>query len=143
LPERLVGQLEHLISTSSAKGGLYSADTTAKSLDDLLQQCIDEVLSDLLGTRVREAVYDHLERNHALSRNDIPKHVNKFLELLEETFGKGSKTIAKAIIRRLYEKLEWEFNDAAGYSFMDHMDAIRARVAKTVIQRAKSHVTTG
>jgi hypothetical protein len=127
-----------LISASSAAGSFRAPDTTARSLDALLAQCIDEVLSDLLGTRAREAVYDHLERNHALSRNDIPRHINKFLELLEETFGKGSKTIGKAIIRRLYEKLDWDFYDNPSYEFMDHLDAVRARIARTLVERAKS-----
>lgn len=135
--------MEHLISASSIAGSLRAPDRTARSLDDLLQQCIDEVLSDLLGTRAREAVYDHLERNHALSRTDIPRHMNKFMELLEETFGKGSKTIGKAIIKRLYEKLEWDFYDNPGYEFMDHLDAIRARIARTLIEHAKSRPTTG
>lgn len=130
--------MEHLISASAIEGSGCAPDTTARSLDDLLLQCIDEVLSDLLGTRAREAVYDHLERNHALSRSDIPRHMNKFLELLEETFGKGSKTIGKSIIRRLYEKLEWSFYDNPGYEFMDHLDAIRARIAKTLVEHAKS-----
>jgi hypothetical protein len=130
--------LEHLISASAIEGSRSAPGTTAKSLDDLLLQCIDEVLCDLLGTRAREAVYDHLERNHSLSRNDIPRHMNKFLELLEETFGKGSKTIGKSIIRRLYEKLEWSFYDNPGYEFMDHLDAIRARIAKTLVEHAKS-----
>lgn len=135
--------MEHLISASPIAGSLRATDTTARSLDDLLQQCIDEVLSDLLGTRAREAVYDHLERNHALSRSDIPRHMNKFMELLEETFGKGSKTIGKAIIRRLYQKLEWNFYDNPSYEFMDYLDTIRARIARTLIEHAKSCPTTG
>jgi rRNA pseudouridine-1189 N-methylase Emg1 (Nep1/Mra1 family) len=134
--------LEHLISASHVEGRLGAPETTARSLDDLLQQCIDEVLSDLLGTRAREAVYDHLERNYKLSRREIPRHMNKFLELLEETFGKGSKTIGKAIIKRLYGKLEWDFYDNPGYEFMDHLDAIRARIARTLIEHAKSRATT-
>ena len=134
--------MERVISASQITGSESELDITAGSLEDLLLQCIDEVLADLLGTKAKEAVYDHLERNHSLSRSDIPRHMNKFVELLEETFGKGSKTIGKAIVKRLYEKLEWKFYDNPGYEFMDHLDAIRARIARTLIEHAKSCPTT-
>ena len=135
--------MEHLSTARAVTGTAGTPEATARTLDDLLQQCIDEVLSDLLGTRVREAIYDYLERNHGLSRSDIPRHMNKFCELLEEAFGKGSKTIGKAVIRRLYGKLEWNFYDTPGYEFMDYLDAIRARVARTLMEHAKSSPTTG
>ena len=122
--------MEYVISASHLAGGLCAPDNTAKSVDDLLLLCMDEVLRELLGRRAGEAVYDHLERNHSLARTDIPKRMNKFLELLDETFGKGSRTIWKSIIRRMYDKLEWEFYDNPGFEFMDYLDAIRARIAK-------------
>jgi hypothetical protein len=95
-------------------------------------------MGDLLGTRAREAVYDHLERNHSLARSDIPKHIKKFLELLDETFGEGSRTIEKSIIKRMFNKLEWKFYDNPGYDFMDYLEAIRAKIAKALIEHAKS-----
>jgi hypothetical protein len=130
--------LETLLSTSSIAGTLYTSGITAKSLEDLLLQCIDEVLADLLGRQTREAIYDSLERNHYLARNDIPKDMEKFLGLLEETFGKGSKTIGKSITRRLYEKLDWKFTDVPGFQFADYMETIRARYARTLIELVKS-----
>jgi hypothetical protein len=129
--------LKHIISASYVDGGVYP-DTTARSVDDLLLQSIDEVLSDLLGRRTREAIYDHLERNYSLARSDIPKHVTKFLELLEATFGKGGKTIWKLIVRRMYEKLEWDFYDNPGYEFLDYMEEIRAKITKSLMDHVKS-----
>jgi hypothetical protein len=130
--------LEHIISASYIGGGVYTPDTTARSVDGLLLQSIDEVLSDLLGRRAREAIYDHLERNHSLARSEIPKHITKFLELLDETFGKGGRTIWKLIVRRMYEKLEWKFYDNPGYEFIDYMEEIRVKVAKSLMDHAKS-----
>ena len=127
-----------MISVSPITGSLYTPDTTAKSLDDLLLHCIDEVLADLLGRRAREAIYDCLERDHSLARSDIPKHMTLFLQLLDETFGKGSRTIWKSIIKRLYEKLEWKFYDNPGYEFIDYMEEIRAKVTKALIEHVKS-----
>jgi len=132
-----VSHLEAVISASAIAGSLYAPDAAARSLDDLLLLCIDEVLTDLLGKRTREAVYDCLERNYSLSRSDIPGHLNKFFELLEETFGKGSKTIGKLIIKRMFDKLEWKFEDIPGFEFMDYMEAIRRRIARVLIEHAK------
>ena len=130
--------MDGAISASSLAGCIYNPPTTAKSLDDLLLLCIDEVLADLLGWRAREAVYDCLERNYSLARSDIPRHLNKFLGLLEETFGKGSSTIGKSIIKRLFDKLEWKFEDIPGFEFMDYLEAIRARIGRALIEHAKS-----
>jgi hypothetical protein len=132
--------LDRVISPTDRS--LYVPETTAKSLDELLVLCIDEVLTDLLGSRTREAVYDYLERNQSLARNDIPRHLNKFLGLLEKTFGKGSKTIEKSIIKRLYDKLEWEFVEIPNFEFTDYLDAIRSRIARALVEHAKSNSTT-
>jgi hypothetical protein len=128
--------LERVSSAIVPARTFYTPEMTAGSLNDLLLQCTDEALTDLLGKRTREAIYDYLERNCSLSRNEIPTHLNKFIELLEETFGKGSRTIAKSIIRRMYEKLEWKFVDIPGYEFVDYLETIRARIARTLIEQA-------
>lgn len=82
--------------------------TYATNPDALLLECIDEVLADLIGRRAREAVYDHLERNLSLARNEIPQRLDDFLSVLDQTFGKGGKTIGKHIAKKLFAKLEWE-----------------------------------
>jgi hypothetical protein len=126
------------ILTSSITGGLEAPGTTATSLEDLLLQSIDEVLADLVGRRSREAIYDCLERDRALARTDIPKHLTLFLQLLDEIFGRSSRTICKAIIKRMYEKLEWKFYDIPTYEFIDYLEELRSKIAKTLINHARS-----
>jgi len=79
-----------------------------KDIDRLLMESLDDVLADLLGKRVREAFYDHMERNYYFARDEIPKRLDDFLLLLERTFGKSGKTIEKAVAKRLYAKLGWD-----------------------------------
>ena len=134
--------MEGVTRASSVEGNLRIQDMTAKSLDDLLVVCIDEGLFDLVGSRAREAIYDYLERHHSLSRSEVPKHLNIFLDLLEETFGRGSKVIGKAIIKRLYEKLEWKFESNPDFEFMDYLEAVRAKVARVLLDHAKKGSTT-
>lgn len=113
----------------------FSSYLRSNRLDDLLRDSIDEVLADLLGRQVREAVYDYLERNCSFHREDISTHLPKFLELLEETFGKASKTIGRTIARRLFKKLGWEFQDNPNLELFDYLDAAKARIMKEPTER--------
>jgi hypothetical protein len=129
--------LKAAISASSIKGAEYVSDAKVSSLDDLLLLCIDETLADLLGRRTRTAIYDYLERSYSLGRRDIPKHMDKFFGLMEETFGKGSRTIGKSVIKRMFCKLEWRFEDIPGFEFGDYVEAVRTRVARALVSQAK------
>ncbi len=123
----------YLALSSLEPSGLSPAKLTyATNLDALLLECIDEVLADLLGRRAREAVYDHLERNLFLSRNEIPQRLDDFLSVLDETFGKGGKTIGKYIAKKLYAKLDWEFADISSYGLVDFVEIVKARVEREV-----------
>src|SRR3989337_4273345 len=93
----------------------------------LLLESIDEALTDLLGRRAREAVYDYLERNCLVARNELPTRLEAFLTLLDDTFGKGSKTIGRVVARRLYSKLEREFIEVAGDELVGYVGAVKTR----------------
>jgi len=101
----------------------------------LLLESIDEALTDLLGRRAREAVYDYLERNCLVARNELPTRLEAFLTLLDDTFGKGSKTIGRVVARRLYSKLEWEFIEVAGYELVDYVEAVKARISRELVKQ--------
>jgi len=77
-----------------------------KDIDRLLLESLDEVLDDLLGKRVRESFYDHLERTYYIGREDVPKRLGDFILILERTFGKSGKTIERTLARRLCAKLD-------------------------------------
>ena len=101
----------------------------------LLLESIDEALTDLLGRRAREAVYDYLERNCLVARNELPTRLEAFLTLLDDTFGKGSKTIGRVVARRLYSKLEWEFIEVPGYELVDYVEAVKARISRELVKQ--------
>ena len=107
------------------------------TLNDLILDSIDEALSDLLGTRGRDLVYDHIARNYSFGREDIPLHLDEFLTLLEDTFSTGSKTIGRTVIRRLYVKLGWAFEAVPGFEFNDYLESARARIGRELFERAK------
>ena len=124
-----------IVSVPQLECSTYEEYSAVESLGELLVQSVDETLTDLLGKRTKEAVYDCLERNYALGREDIPDNLSKFFQLMEETFGSGSRTIAKSIIKRMFSKLDWEFVEMPGYQFTDYLDAIRKRITRTLLDQ--------
>lgn len=102
----------------------------------LVLESIDEALTDLLGRRAREAIYDYLERNCLVAIGELPNRLDAFLTLLDDTFGKGSKTIGKVVAKRLYSKLEWDFTEIPGYALTDYVQAARTRIAREVVKHA-------
>ena len=110
--------------------GLLTEPTHARmdAIDHVLVESMDEALTGLLGERAREAVFEHLERNCLLPREQIPSRLADFFALMDETFGKGSKTIARVIAKRLYAKLGWEYVEISSYEFEDYVRVARDRL---------------
>jgi len=131
LPE---GQVAHCLVSDHLghnRGlGMERKRSQFEPIDGLLLESMDEALTDLLGRRTREAVYDYLERNCLVARNEIPNRLDDFFKLLNETFGKGGSTIGKVIARRLYAKLGWEFVDIPSYELVDYVATARGRLEK-------------
>jgi len=118
-------------------------DAGSKTLNDLLLESIDEVLENLLRRKARDAIFEYLARNYSISRDDVPSNMDKFFQLTEDAFGKGSRTIAKCIVKRLFEKLEWKFEEIEGFDFFDYLEFARARMARELVQRAKATALNG
>jgi hypothetical protein len=94
-----VETLLELAATPEKKSQAYS------NLHRQLQESIDDVLKDVLGKDVREALYDRLEREFYVDRDKIPEHLGDFFLLLERFFGMGSDTIARTVTKRLWARL--------------------------------------
>jgi len=97
---------------------------------DLLLESIDEALADLLGRKARESIYDYMTRERSISRSEIVAHLDQLSSLLGSIFGKGSKTIEKSIVRKLYSKLGWEFVEISSYELADYLKMLRDRVER-------------
>jgi len=118
-----VGHSEPPVVCIRARG----SELNAKEHDVLLVESIEQTLGDLLGRRAREAIYDYLERQCYMSRDEIPARLGEFCSILQSNFGKGGHTIQKTIAKRFYSKLEKPFVDIPGYTLTDY------------VQRAANH----
>ena len=140
---------EYVRKESASPAGLLASNNTRveppstyagpDALTKLLSDSIDETLTDLLGTRAREAVYDYLERNRSIARDEIPENTDELFMLFERNFGKASKkVIGRVVAKRVYSKLDWEFHPIPNFEFTDYLEKIKIKLAKEVFDRAKS-----
>jgi hypothetical protein len=137
-----VGVVDYLQNGTLTRGRELRMDakqTQSDSMDLLLLESIDEVLTDLLGRRTREAIYDYLARNRLIARSEVPKRLDDFFNLMHETFGKGATTIGRVIAKRLYAKLGWEFADLPSFELTDYVDAAKSRLEREFPKSERTH----
>jgi hypothetical protein len=99
--------------------------------DAALVDSIDNVLTDVLGTRTRELFYDHLARECSLAKEEVPEHLDEFRVVLEQGLGEAASFVEKCIVRRLYATLGWQFLDIPGFGLNEHVALINGIVERT------------
>ena len=92
---------------------------------------IDEALEDLLGTRVRQNLYNCLQER-GIRREDIPNNLDHLVAFLDQNLGKGSKVIQNHIARRLNEKMGQQMVDSPAFELSDYVEQASQRVHKHV-----------
>ncbi len=128
-----------LLASNETHAGLPKAYSGPDALAKLLSDSIGDALTDLVGTRAREAVYDYMERNHSVARSEIPDHLDELFTLFQRNFGVAAKkVIGRVIAKRVYSKLDWQFHPVSAFEFNDYLEGIKARLTRVVLDRAKS-----
>jgi hypothetical protein len=109
-----------------------------KTVTNVLFESISEALTDLVGSRAREAIYDYMDREHSVGRNEIPEHLDSLFTLFEDTFGVGGKrVIGRIIAKKVYSKLDWEFESLPNLEFADYMERIKTKIASEILEQAR------
>ncbi len=128
-----------LLASNETHSDLPKAYSGPEALVKLLSDSIGEALTDLVGTRAREAIYDYMERNHSVARSEIPEHLDELFRLFGRNFGVASrKVIGRVIAKRVYAKLDWEFHPVSAFELNDYLEGIKARLTRVVLDRSKS-----
>jgi hypothetical protein len=94
-----------------------------EKLNVLLVESINETISALLSRKVVDALYGYLQKVHSIAKDEIVCKPEILCSVLEKTFGSpSSRTICKAIAKRLYAKLELSFYDNPGRTFLQYLE---------------------
>jgi hypothetical protein len=91
----------------------------------LILESVDETLGDLLGTRVRETVYDCLKEYRSIVPSEIPKNLTEFFAALDGTLG---KKVGKLIAKELDIRLGLKSLKSSNPECRDYVELARAKL---------------
>jgi len=90
-------------------------------------EAVDSGLS-VLGDGPKNAIIAHFLKRHGLrSLEDVAEHYREFEEFLKLVFGAGSMYLLKAIVKRMFEKLEIDYIPTE-MSFSEAVSEVRRMV---------------
>jgi hypothetical protein len=72
--------------------------------DAILLETIDETLSSL-GGAVKNAIYFHLQTNFCINKNEIPKKIYEFSNIIHKIFGSGAGRLEIKLMKTLHSKI--------------------------------------
>lgn len=99
-----------------------------KEKDDfnkLFTKLLDEQLKRVFGAPATSIIYNHLERNYSLKREEIPEKLEAFNTGLTEFLSSGAQVIQKMILEKLYSHTGIKHQIREGYSFVDYVTEVR------------------
>ena len=81
-----------------------------REFNNILVESIDETITNLLSPQAANAIYSHLEKVHCITKDEIPYRLDTLFSMVENTLGTpSSKTLSKAVAKKLYTKLDLNF----------------------------------
>ena len=63
---------------------------------------VDSILRQIFGEQATSLIYEYLENNYSLKRNEIAEKIDLFAKGLEEFLKSGAYTVEKEILENLY-----------------------------------------
>ncbi len=99
----------------------------SERLEDLLVQAIEETLNQIFREEGASAIYDFLENESQLKREDISSKTEAFSAGLRKLLGSGAPVIEKLILKNLCHQLELKFVQKKGHSFSDYAKELTER----------------
>ena len=98
-----------------------------ESPEDLLLQVIDKTLNQIFREEGASVIYDFLEMQSQLKREDISSKTKAFSAGLMKLLGSGALVIEELMLKNLCHLLELKFVQKKGHSFSDYAKALMER----------------
>lgn len=76
-----------------------------RKFDESLSEAIDEALTSM-GAPIKNTIYFQLENSLNIPKDEIPKHIVEFTDLLYKTFGLGASRFEIKCMENLNSKIE-------------------------------------
>jgi hypothetical protein len=89
----------------SRKDSIPNEITGQRKFDEYLIEAIDEALTSL-GAPVKNSIYFQLENNFNIPKNEIPKQIDQFSDIIHKIFGFGASRLEIIVIQKLCPKIK-------------------------------------
>ena len=96
-----------------------------EKLDNMLLEAVDETMRQIFREDATKVIYNYLENNSHLKREEIAEKPEVFSVGLERLLGSAAPVIEKLILKNLYSKLELKFEEKKGCEFSDYIKELR------------------
>ena len=117
-------------SVGLVNSNVHSASETDSHMrytNAIILESVDETLGDLLGRNVREIVYDCLDKDRSIPRNEIPLNLDNLFLTLDEVFG---KEVGKMISNEFQVKLCMKSGKSPKTDNIDYVDLDKVKLEK-------------
>jgi len=95
--------------------------------DKMLIKSIDEAIKEIFGETGARIIYDYLQHNHSLNREEIPERLKDFERGLEKILGSGAWVMERTALNNLYLNFGLEYRNKENYSFANHIGTLKNR----------------
>ena len=85
--------------------GTSSERSKKERFDEFLSQSIDEALTSL-GEPVKNSLYQHLEVDFNIQKNEIPENIEVFSNIIHKIFGLGACRLERKFLKNLNAKVQ-------------------------------------
>ena len=82
----------------------------------------------VLGERVRQAIYDRIEKTHGLKREEIHEKLDIFHDALASALGVGAKPVERLIAKGLYQRLGLNFTPRDNWTIVDYVEHAKGQL---------------
>jgi hypothetical protein len=93
--------------------------------EKLLIKSVDDSLKDTFGEVAADIIYKHLERNHSLKKEEIPKKLEVFIEGLEKYLNSGVIVVEGLVLKNLCSNLGLERPREERLNFVEYVTKLR------------------
>jgi uncharacterized protein YgbK (DUF1537 family) len=102
----------------------------ASRFNEILVKSIDEAVTELLGEKGRDTLYQHLAEHYDVTRDEIPYRFDTLYAAIEQTLGdKASKILDREIAKFLSRQISVPLPDTRDYTLQTYLLKARKLVA--------------
>ena len=104
----------------------------SRDLNSALCSAIDDTVVELFGSDVLASLYGILEKQYAITRDELPYRLDTLYKVLEDAFEVfGAKTLGSVIAQKLYAGRNLVFYNHDGYTLSDYVEFVKSKLIES------------